>query len=254
MILVYQPTGLDPLPLQNVPWNVELLSDARNFVLRSPSAALGVLDARASPEAVIPILGQGRVEAPSCPMVIVVQLTPGNVRRLATQLNDPLLDVVWDQEVDFRLVEAVERLMALRLGSRVYHDIVRRTRLSPFITTVVRRTLCDAAPVSSVRSLAARLGVPESTLRYHWKHVIPSATLSTFVSWSILIRSVEPGSPSDRAAAARRVGVHPRTLDRIAVRLAANTWAELAQSPHVIVARYRSWIDSVLPSQRAVAG
>lgn len=85
-------------------------------------------------------------------------------------------------------------------------------------------------PFRSVRELARALGMSDSVLHYHWTAAgMPDISLKQLLEVVLLLRAVEQRPSASWTRIAYLIGVHRRTLERIAVRRTSCTLATLGR-------------------------
>lgn len=168
--------------------------------------------------------------APSVPFILVTRRDPDALRRL-TDLS--IEEVVWADELDEELFPALRRAE----GERRFREYERRLRaarhLSPTLVAALARALRRRPPLASVRSLAAEVDRDRRTVWHHWREAYGEKgdlTPKGFLDWVLLLRAAvarTPGTTWRRVA--RDVGVHTRTLRRVADRRLDATLDEVAE-------------------------
>lgn len=162
-----------------------------------------------------------RARHPLHPLVLVTRGDMENARDLKALVVD---EVVWTQEIDRELADAVGRTCVLN-QARMMAESVRR---SPTLPTKLREALATACeserPIRTVHKLAAAVGCDRRTLWTQWKQVMERAgadlRLQDFLHWLVLLRATGRKTASRSwAAVAQEVGVHPDTLSRLAQQL-----------------------------------
>ena len=158
---------------------------------------------------------------PLHPVVLVTRGDIENARDLKALVVD---EVVWTQEIDRELADAVGRTCVLNQARRMATAV----RACPVLPTKLREALATACeserPIRTVHKLAAAVGCDRRTLWTQWKQVTERAgadlRLQDFLHWLVLLRATGRKSASRSwSAVAQEVGVHPDTLGRLAQQL-----------------------------------
>lgn len=162
------------------------------------------------------------------PVLLLTSSNPVNMRSLPDLLID---DLAWTSESGKEVMARAIRLVKETELQRVAGRFVPSLSTCRTIETALQELFFGADPVARVEDLASRCNVSRSTL---WREWVKSrsgnhpACLKTLVDWCLLLRARELHrrglSPVETA---RTLGVHERTLDRIANRSAGLTFPGL---------------------------
>jgi hypothetical protein len=178
---------------------------------------------------------------PTKPLLLLVPLSPSCVDIVVPFLTDRLASIVWDAQPPEALQEALCRALhsdPLREFHRFVHGTVHP---SAVVSNVFRLVCLEPRPPSSVRALAERIGVAESTLRYHWAMHFPAPRLRELIQWSLFLRGVTEAERANRLSASRIAGVHIRTLQRMSRRLLGRSFGETVDHPELARQGFERW-------------
>jgi len=151
--------------------------------------------------------------------------------RLLTEIKIDLHSVVWMCEAAAVLPTRVGPTGLLELLQRATRRLLSASS-SPFIQRVVEKLLQQPPPPGSVNDLANRLGTSPANLRYHWRTQVGDekhVQLSELVSWAGLLWGLDGHAHRPRAVLAKRLGIHPRTVDRRSLRLTGQDYSTLTR-------------------------
>lgn len=166
------------------------------------------------------------------PVLLLTSSHPDNLRFL-NHLS--VEDLAWAFEpVEEVLARGTER-------RRVAEYLLRSCSDRVPVESVVRKLFLDPKAPSLVQGLAKACFVTRRTLEKRWKAAWPSTapiSLKALVDWALALRAMElhqAGLPPNETAKA--LGIHRRTLDRIADRLAGFPWGKWLASESQVVWR-----------------
>lgn len=164
------------------------------------------------------------------PLVLVTRRDPSNLR----QLKDVLLDeVVWTDALTEELHAAIRRADAERRFRRLEQRLEDAAGLSPTLVAALTRALRRRPPLTSVQALAREVDRDRRTLWHHWRNVIgedDDLTLKGFLDWVLLLRAAARKTDSKSwREVAEELGVHARTLRRVARRQFDRSLQELSE-------------------------
>lgn len=172
--------------------------------------------------------------------VLVAPLTVPFARAFVARAESPSESVIWEPEMPAALVREVRRRVEWP-GERVLRQLLLACD-TPFLRAVVTRVLAHTPPPRAVRSLCDDLGVPESTLRYHWSRQFPGVSLYELIRWSDLLSSVAPHT----GLTARELGLDDRTLDRAAVRFLGKSYDDVRGLPELLTVEFEAWAQATI--------
>ncbi len=172
---------------------------------------------------------------PECPLIWVAPLS-SDAGRLLAEFGAPLPPVVWVDEIDERLSSVVREIQSQDPVRRLMDSLVEILDPPPVLGHAVRKLGKVRPPIHSVRALAEQVGVIRWTLGAHWSICSDGVmTLKALLDWVVLARAAELSSRSVTGMAFG-VGIHRRTLDRIARRRLGVTTAALRRmGPEAVV-------------------
>lgn len=110
-------------------------------------------------------------------------------------------------------------------------SISRRDGLSPIVVRCLERLWAEDPPPVTVQQLAGRLGASPRVLRYYWRREVGHPRLADLLRWNTLMRALHLRADRSWEGVARYLGVHRRTLERIARRMTGTPLADLVQNP-----------------------
>ena len=179
-----------------------------------------------------------RIVSPYTTLVVVSRLTPDNARRLGPLQSDGI-QILWLEE----LTDSI-RVPSIDVPPDPLRAFAEQASSGPNVCPMIRRALqlicCSDLPPNSVRSMSARLGVAPTTFRYHWDvglgHGLSPKEL---IQWATLVRAVELRSRRKWISVAHRLGVHPRTLERLSHRLMGHSLGGLTGDPAAAARAFR---------------
>lgn len=187
---------------------------------------------------------------PLHPVVLVTRGDIQNARDLKTVTVD---EVVWTQELDRELSDAVGRTCVLSQTRRMAEGL-RANRALPAKLREALASACESErPIRTVHKLAAGVGCDRRTLWTQWKQVMKEADsdlrLQDFLHWLVLLRATGRKTASRSwGAVAQDVGVHPDTLGRLAQQLTGCTLRDLcAGGQGAVASRFEKGVLSCLP-------
>lgn len=162
------------------------------------------------------------------PLVLVTTRDADNARHLK---DVAVSEVVWLSEVERDLWPAVQRAA----GRHAFHVLASTVEGLESLPVTLREALGYACrsrtPVRSVADLASAASCRRSTLWYHWNRAVdtdPPLRLEDFLDWLLVLHAIGRKGP-DRAwpSVAEELGVHERTLGRLARRLTGRRLGDL---------------------------
>jgi len=171
---------------------------------------------------------QFRRRFPAQPFVVVTDKDPDSARTLA---NAGIREIVWSADIHRDVSAALHSE-----GNSAFFDALARrigeaSQLPHLLRTVLVRAVLASPPMHSVAELSALAGRHSGTMTRAWKgevHAGDMFRLEDFVRWMVLMRAAQRrGFEGAWHLAAIAVGVDPRTLNRIANRLAGASLKEL---------------------------
>ncbi len=167
---------------------------------------------------------------PTVPFLLITRRDPEVLRHLK---NIVIEEVLWTDELDDGLTLALRRADGDRRLRRIDARLREASYLSPTLVAALGRAALRRPPLTSVRDLAAEIDRDRRTLWHHWKESFDprgnDLTPKGFLDWVLVLRAraarTEGRSWSD---VARELGVHTRTLRRVAGRRLGAGLEELA--------------------------
>jgi hypothetical protein len=176
-----------------------------------------------------PLLCELKLGHPSRPLVLVTSKDADNARHLRAL---PAEEVVWIRDVERDLWAAVRRATTRHALSDIALEVERMAHVPSTLRKALGIACRRDVPVRSVAELAAAVHCRRSTLWYHWRRAMGgagAARLEDFLGWVLLVRAVGRKSPRQPwPTVATALGVHERTLARLARRLTGSTLEELS--------------------------
>lgn len=163
---------------------------------------------------------------PQWPVIIVVPLS-ANTARLLAEAPTKHRRIVWLDEVTTRLPAVLDDLSALDPVQTVLAELSQSLADHPLVARTLAVVASAQRPFAKVADLAMAMNVPENTLRSSWNQATGGdLALKEVLEWTLLLRAL---SARDLGASrmAYRVGVHPRTLERIVRRRLSTTLGRL---------------------------
>ncbi len=155
------------------------------------------------------------------PVLLITAPDPDNMRLLIHVHVD---DLAWTfepaEEVMVRGLRLARRNERRRVAESLLGSCSERTTVEP----IVKASFCNPRPPSKVQDLARACFMSRRTLERRWRSAWsgnPPFSLKVLVDWGLLLWAadrLEEGLRVDQIA--RALGIHKRTLDRIAGRLA----------------------------------
>ena len=182
-------------------------------------------------------------------MVVLARFTPLEVSLLSGVLAKGRPRVLWNVDSDPHvrqvLLEASNSNPARVLGD----SLKARSGVSPVVRTAVRLVCSCESSCRTVRELSDRMGVAESTLRYHWSAAFDRVSLKELMDWTTLLRVVRLRKNSGLTRAASLVGCHRRTLERVARRVAGMSLADAASRETDLFGKFAKWSHAAFSSK-----
>lgn len=234
MILVHDPSGLASVQCLGDEFALATVRDRDELLRRLESAVATLACVGGDIDGGLALIDGVRRRAPTHPIVLIASLSAESARRLAFMASPGLTWIVWDHESRLPLRRSVLEAVHSDPLARAYSVLTSSGELSPVIESALRRILIGEAGPSTARSLAAALGVPESTLHYHWSQAFPGCSLKRMLDWVALVRATRSGSV--RGLGAR---CPTRRLDRVSRRLVGRPFEG---AERVIVNDFDLWL------------
>lgn len=150
--------------------------------------------------------------------VLIIAPLTADVARTLMAAGTPPEQVVWTEEVTDQLAD---RLRAIGLSDPLVSlELVLSgpDGLPPILVTALRRLVEGCPPPTTIVGLAEAIGVKERTLRYHWRKGLADVTPKSVLDWVVLVRATQRAERAGWRRSASWLGVHERTLERIATR------------------------------------
>lgn len=167
---------------------------------------------------------------PGVPFLLVTHRNPEVLRHLK---NVVIEEVLWTDELDDELALALRRSEGDRRLRRIDARLREASHLSPTLVAALGRAALRRPPLTSVRELAAEIDRDRRTLWHHWRESFDAGasdlTPKGFLDWVLVLRA-RAAKTGDRSWSdvARELGVHTRTLRRVAGRRLGAGLEELA--------------------------
>ncbi len=180
-------------------------------------------------------------------IVILSRFSPVEVNLLAPLLARGRPTIVWSVDSKRRLRRAILEAHRIDPVQALAHFLQGIPDLSPFVLSVIRLVCTQEHPCRTVREVSAKLRVSESTLRYHWATSFDDASLKHLMDWSLLLRAVRLRKSFGWVRVSSLLGVHKRTLERIACRLTSMSLAETASKEDEVAGEFASWSRAAFP-------
>lgn len=154
------------------------------------------------------------------PLVLVTTRDADNARHLK---DLAIGEVVWLHDVERELWPAAQRAA----NAQAFHMLAEMVEGHDALPVTLREALGYACrsrtPVRSVADLASAASCRRSTLWYHWNRVVdvdPPLRLEDFVGWLLVLHALGRKGPERTwPRVAEELGIHERTLGRLARRL-----------------------------------
>jgi hypothetical protein len=171
-------------------------------------------------------------------LVLVADLSTDAVRRVMGS-DHGQLRVVWWEEVDRVLPGLLDELLGDPLAA-LCASLLGRHSLSPVLQRAVKEACLSPTPPPSVQKLSERTKVPPRTLYDHWQAELAGCLPKDLVSWAVLLRAV--AMPGRRwVDVAVKLDVHPRTLERLSVRMSGLPLAAAAADRLAVWRAFSRW-------------
>ena len=192
----------------------------------------------------------------SPPCIVATGLSLDCMRRMHS-LASARLKVVWASDVRDRLKPVLDGLWMQNWSPMGRFGLGLLDELKPmrdFLRKTIRiacglhvgPTLPPFFPRTTVRRLAAEVGVATSTLRLCWREEVPlRCNLKGLLGWSLVLWGTRERTSLDWAAIAGKLRMPRRTLERNFIRTAGCTLGEAADDPERVDRRFAEWVDSV---------
>ncbi len=162
------------------------------------------------------------------PLVLVTTREADNARHLK---DVAVREVVWLHEMERELWRAVQRVIGRPALEAVAALVEGLERLPPTLREALGYACRARTPVRSVAELARATGCCRSTLWYHWTravHADPPVRLEDFLDWVLVLHALGRKRPDCAwPRVAEELGVHERTLGRLARRLTGHALRDL---------------------------
>lgn len=180
-------------------------------------------------------------------LVLVLRRSPRILRRLKDVIAE---EVVWmdrlsDLPAAVRGAETERRLQ--KLGRRVREA----DHLPDTLVAAIGQSLRSRPPLTSVQELAGELDRDRRTLWHHWRSAMDDGqtdlTLKGFLDWVLLLRAtaMKSGSRSWHDVAGE-LGVHARTLRRVAQRRTGASLRDLSPGSGELDDRFEAFRDEAV--------
>lgn len=186
-------------------------------------------------------------------VILVTDDSPANHMRMARVSVDAL---VWTSAVAVDLPTAISEGRARGLLRKVANAVDAASVGMPALTRRAFDIICNSdVPIFTVSSLALEADSTRSTLNRQWRSAVRESAglrLQDFLHWHLLLRAVaHHGSPFDSTAAARRLGMGRKTLERQAMHLTGYPIEALAAAGHDrVIALFRDRVLRLLLKNR----
>ncbi len=186
------------------------------------------------------------------PLVLVTTREADNARHLK---DVAVREVVWLHEVERELWRAVQRVVSRPTFDAVATLIEGLDGLPLILREALAHACRTRTPVRSVAELARATSCCRSTLWYHWNRVMhtdPPLRLEDFLDWLLVLHALGRKRPDCAwPRVAEELGVHERTLGRLARRLTGRPLGDLNRSGQAVVtALFRERMLQPLLAQR----
>jgi len=177
-------------------------------------------------------------------IILIFPLNPQSVRSTEV-LRGEGARIVWEQEgwpklrEQLRMVSESDSVTCLSrvLSNQVDSALIRRGLLE----------ISGGRPPKNVAVLAGRVKVTPEVLTDHWRRVFPrSQSPKGLIGWVLLLRAVSAGQKANRQLVAMNLGIHPRTLERLAVRLVGVSLGEALQAQKLVEGRFLRFVTESL--------
>lgn len=210
-ILAYDASGqvTEVLQEEHFEAQVERHSSQDALLAQVPSCAVCIVAFGRASAIDLRFLEKARSSTGFGPILVVAPLSIAAVRTLA-EFDPGLGSVIWLKEARSRLANRIRDECSKNVVARFLEWLERHPEVAPIIASVIKRAAVARPPPTTVLDLAHRVGIPESTLRYHWSR---SLTFSPkqFLRWLLVLSAVEQ-EERDPESAAAWLGVDPRTV------------------------------------------
>jgi hypothetical protein len=171
--------------------------------------------------------------------VLVADLSPCAVRAVLGADHDHLR-VVWWEEVDGMLPEVLDDVSGDPLAA-LCASLLGRHDLSPVLQRVVREACLSPTPPPTVQELSERTEVRPRTLYDHWQTELPGCLPKDLLSWAVLLRALTAGGHRRWTDVASKLAVHPRTLERLSLRVVGVPLAVAASDGRTVWRAFQRW-------------
>lgn len=168
-------------------------------------------------------------ESAACTSLVL--MTDADRENAALAKAAPVRVVLWSDDEPGALLAALERVRVDRDRNATAVELREAGGLPPQLRTVLVRLFLTGSDGISIDSLAAGAGCDRSTLNRQWRSIAGASSLrlQDVLDWLLLIDAVRLQSRRRKwAGVAAELGVHPRTLTRIAERLAGMSLPQAA--------------------------
>lgn len=216
--------------LDGVGEEIRIAASWQEFRAELSGADCGVV---AEPEPRPELFGQLQaLEGRRATLVLTLRRNPRVLRRLKDVI---VQEVVWLDELS-ELPAAVRGARTERRLRDVEHDVRACDHLPGTLVDALSRSLRSRPPLTSVQELASDLERDRRTLWHHWRNAVDEEesrlTLKGFLDWVVLLRAaaLKTGRRSWHDVA-EDLGVHARTLRRMAKRRMGVSLRDLAPPP-----------------------
>jgi AraC-like DNA-binding protein len=168
-------------------------------------------------------------ESPACTSLVLV--TDDDRENAALAKAAPVRAVLWSGDEPRALLAALERVRVDRDRNATALELREAEGLPPQLRTVLVRLFLTGGGGVGIDDLAEGAGCDRSTLNRQWRSVAGDSPLrlQDVLDWLVLIDAVRLQARRRKwAGVAAELGVHQRTLSRIAERLAGMSLPQAA--------------------------
>lgn len=170
-----------------------------------------------------------RSRRPGGTLVLALRRNPRVLRRLKDVIVE---EVVWMDELA-ELPAAVQAAETQRRLQRMERRVRNADHLPSTLVDAIVRSLSSRPPLTSVQDLSTDLDRDRRTLWHHWRNATSGErsglTLKGFLDWIVLLRAASMKTENRSwHEVADEIGVHPRTLRRVAQRRTGESLRDLS--------------------------
>ena len=167
---------------------------------------------------------------PSLPVILITEPDSADLRHLASVSVEAVL---FQHQIAARLPAALESSVGMIFGLRALgEECMKNESLPGPLRHLLSCALTHVPPPRTVQRLARLLDSDPSTIRRHWRRGVNShgiRRIKDLLDWLVLLHAVSVKRPGlSWRFVARRIGVHERTLRRLALRLTGDTLGSAA--------------------------